>query len=390
MSKKFLPLRNKYLPLVLVAFMVLTVLSGMSKPIEGAMPPPDGGFHRVYRTDYPPVIDGTVKVGDTWPAISFIGHTYIAGGNDVGDIITTDVYMLMDNVIDGEYPYDKNTPTPGYSADYETGYYLYIGVKAVDGYKIADDGNWLVIDWDQDGWIDFTDNNGNSANKGQGGYSTEYAWTEDGVEWKIPYMDQVFGQCCSRANILIHIEIVLPCSGGETETTTFPGRGGSGPFMSTTICVFELLEPDPPTPNGPGLRTIGFWKHQFNTALGHKNGHNHIDYATLAYYLWLINNNPDYQSMIPDYDDMNLDDALGLLELKGKHTMYEKAVQQLLATWLNYVSGSEVADLDNDGTFETNLLDVIMDTEAALLDGDPANDEQYKDLCDAVNNSGPE
>jgi hypothetical protein len=377
--------KAKYLALLAVTVLSISIFSttaGLS--VGGSMPPWDGNTHQVYQTNYPPIIDGVVQVGVTWPAGSFIGHTYIAGGASVGDIPTTDVYMLFDNL--AGYPYNAGNPPAGYSAADEVGYYLYIGVDALPGYSMHTDGHWLAIDWDQDGIIDFTDNNGNSAEAGRGGYSTQYARTDSGVEWAIPYIDEFNGICQSPLYIIVHIEIVEP-SGG-TETTTFPGRGGSGPFKSTELCPWEEIEPEPPEPGDWGIRTIGFWKHQLRCALGICNGHQHVPTENLIEYLEYISAN----SQIPELQDMGGDmtAALALLELTGPHPMYDRAVQQLLATWLNYVSGNEMWDSDGDGIDDTYIIHTIMWAEAGLLDGDPTNDEVIKDTLDALNNSGDE
>jgi hypothetical protein len=279
---------------------------------------------------------------------------------------------------------DEVEKTPGVP------YYFYIGIKPINGYKIAtggQSGSWLVIDWDQDLKIDFDDHNGNSAGSGKNqGYSTQFAQTPDGgVEWAIPYLDEYEGICQSPFWITIHIEIVLPGS-CQTETTTFPDRP-PGKFLSAEICVGDLVKPEePPEPGEWGIRTIGFWKHQFNTALGIQKGHQHVPTADLLYYLGEVSS----QSTIPELQLMDSDmlTALALLELRGKHVMYDRAVQQLLATWLNYVSGNDMWDSDGDGIPDENLIDVITWAEAMLLDGDPTNDEEVKDYLDKLNNSG--
>jgi hypothetical protein len=372
--------KAKYLALLAVVVLSLSVFSTTGLNVGGGMPPWDGNKHPVYQTNNPPMIDGIVEVGVTWPAESFIGHTYIAGGNDVGDIPTTDVYILFDNLA------GYVSPPTGYGPEDEQGYYFYIGIEALDGYQMADDGHWVVIDWDQDGVIDFADHNGNSAGAGANqGYSTLYARTDFGVEWAIPYLDDFSeGICMSPFYILIHIEIYIPCT--EYDTTTFPGRGGSGPFESTELCPWELIEPEPPEPGDWGIRTIGFWKHQLRCALGICNGHQHVPTDYLVDCLDYIS----ASSQIPELQDMDGDmtAALALLELTGPHPMYDRGVQQLLATWLNYASGNEMWDSDGDDIDDTYIIDTIMWAEDGLLDGDPTNDEVIKDTLDALNNSG--
>jgi hypothetical protein len=375
--------KTKYIAILAVAVLFLGVLSVMSHPIGGDMMDPDGVKHPVYQTNTPPVVDGIVQVGLTWPSEAFIGHTYIA--NKPAGIPTTDVYLLFDNL--AGYTRVDNSPT-GYGPEDEQGYYFYIGVKAIDGYTIDVEGSWVVIDWDQDDLIDFDDHNGNSAKGKPPRYSTQYARTANGVEWAIPYIDDFVGVCQSPFYITVHIEIVLP-GGGSTDTTTFPERP-PGHFLSTEICVGDLISPEPPEDPGEwGLRTIGFWKHQFNTALGLKKGHQHVPTESLVYFLEEISTNTG----INDLKDLDLFGALAILELRGPHTMYEKAVQQLLATWLNFVSdGDQLVDTNGDTVPDTLLSEAISIVEDILNDPNSTHQdlEYAKDLCDTINNSGDE
>jgi hypothetical protein len=367
--------KTKYLAIFAVAALFLAVLAGTGSNVGGDMYDADGNKIPVYQTDEPPVIDGVVEVGFTWPVEAFVGHTYIA--NKGGGIPTTEVYMMFDNLAGYTNP-------DGFDPEDEQGYYFYIGIKAINGYTIHIDGNWLVIDWNQDGIIDFADHNGNSANRG---YSTLYARTcGQGVEWRIPYLDDFNGLCQSPFSIMIHIQIVLPCGGGS-DTTTFPDRP-PGHFLSTEICVWELISPEPPAHCHCGLRTIGFWKHQFNTALGLKNGHNHVPYETLLSYVNTISDQSDVYEL-----DGDLLEALAILELKGKHTMYDKAVQQFLATWLNFVSdGDQEVDVDCDGIPDMLLSEAIEYIEYLLTKENPTFEELElaKNMADCINNFGEE
>jgi hypothetical protein len=379
--------KTKYLALLAVAVIFMLVLSGTSHPIGGEMFKEDGVKHAAHQTNTPPVVDGVVQVGLTWPSQSFIGHTYIA--NKGGGIVTTDVYLLFDNL--AGYTRTDNPPINEYGPEDEQGYYFYIGVKAVGGYTIDSDGSWVVIDWDQDGLIDFDDHNGNSANPGpNGGYSTQFARTANGVEWAIPYIDDFNGVCQSPFYITVHIEIVRP-GGGGTETTTFPDRA-PGKFLSTEICVGDLISPEPPEEPGEwGLRTIGFWKHQFSTALGLSKGHQHVPTTNLINYI----NEISTESNVPELNDMDTDmlSALSILELRGPHSMYDKAVQQLLATWLNFVSdGDQMVDTDGDEVTDMLLSDAIAFIEDILTDPNSTHEdwELAKDMADTINNSGDE
>ncbi len=367
--------KAKYIALLAVIAMVVSVITVMSLTIGGKMHPPDGETHPVHQTDYSPVIDGIVDVPSTWPVESHIGFMYVTG--KPASTAVADVYVLLDNLGD---PGDWVNPA-SYDAEDWTGYYLYIGIKALAGYTI-ENSNEVLIDWDQDGIIDFADHNGNSQNPGQGGYDmTQFAHTSQGTEWAVPYMDDFTnGICQSPFDIYVHCDV----SGGgySMETATFPDRP-PGPKLSTTFCVGSGISPEEPEPGEWGIRTIGFWKHQFNVALGNHKGHQHVPQENLLFYLSEISSD----SSIPELQDMDTDmmAALALLELRGKHAMYDRAVQQLLAVWLNYVSGNENATLGN--TTYHLYDDVIVPGEAALLDGDPANDAFWKDFFDDINNS---
>jgi hypothetical protein len=375
--------KTKYVVLLAVAVILLLVLSTTSHPIGGDMYEPDGVKHPVPQSNIPPTIDGFVQVGITWPTEAFIGHSYIA--NKDGGIPVTDVYLLFDNLAGYE---QADVDPEGYGPEDEQVYYFYIGVKAIGGYTIADDGNWVVIDWDQDDAIDFDDHNGNSAGPGKNqGYSTQFAWTPNGVEWAIPYIDEFDGVCLSPFYITVHIEIVLP-GGCGTETSTFPDRP-PGHFLSTEICVGDLISPEPPEPGEWGLRTIGFWKHQFNTALGIRKGHQHVPTDNLLYYLEEIEAN----SEVEELQDLDMYGALAILELRGRHSMYDRAVQQLLATWLNFVSdGDQMVDTDCDDIPDMMLSDAIAYVEDILTDPTSTHEdlEEAKDICDCLNNSGEE
>jgi hypothetical protein len=141
-------------------------------------------------------------------------------------------------------------------------------------------------------------------------------------------------------------------------------------------------------PSGWGLRTIGFWKHQFNCALGNKkNAYQHVPTEFLEAYLAEMS----ATSTVPELQDTDtLEEALAILKTKNNADMYDKTVTQLLAAWMNYLSGSEMWDSDDNGWPETPIIDTIMEAEAGLLDGDPDNDEEFKDTLDMLNNSGEE
>jgi hypothetical protein len=368
---------TKYLALLAVVVMLVSVMSAMSEPPPD-MKPVDGIKHPVIQTMDPPTIDGYVDVPDEWPAESFIGYMWIREPPD--DVMVAEVYMMFDWLSDPDNPYVE---PDGYEADDWTGFYLYIGIKALSDYTIGVEGNVVEIDWDQDGYIDFVDHNRNSAGPPDW-YSTLYArQCGKGVEWAIPYYDDFQGICESPMDIYLHIEATG--EGYTSETATFPQRD-HGPKLSTTICPWELEEPEPPHCGDYGMRTIGFWKHQLRAAAAiDEHYHQHVSDEELEAYLEYI----DSKTTVEAYKEMTFEDALGILERRGKTDMDARLLQQLLGTWLNYAAGELEADLDGDGVFETDLWEVIQDAEYAY-NNDPSMWEHFKDLCDEINNSGPE
>jgi hypothetical protein len=377
--------KTKYLAILAIAVMVISVASVVG-PAPPDMPPIDGVKRPVMQYSPPPIIDGVVQVDVSWPAASFMGYMQVRDPPDNIDVAK--VYMLFDEITG--YTKVDNSPA-GYGPEDEQGYFLYIGIKTLPGFRIPpgdDAGAWIRIDWDQDGYVDLKDNNGNSANHG---YSTEFARTCGGVEWKIPYIDEFNGVCKSPLDIIVHVNVIFPDDpcGSDAQTSTFPGDRPDGPFQSTTLCVGDKISPEPPEPGDWGIRTIGFWKHQFNTAAGFKKGHQHVDTDSLKSYVAYISAYSD----IPELQNLDPEDfasALQILELRGKQPMYRRGVQQLFAVWLNYVSGNEEWDSDGDGTPDEDLIDVIAWAEDLLLDGDPSNDKEVKNYCDKLNNSGDE
>jgi hypothetical protein len=381
--------KAKYLALLAVAVLFVSVMSFSSAVPPPNMPPPDGNKWSPPQYPIPPIIDGVVQVGVTWPPEAFIDYMYVTG--KPASTKVAEVYMMFDDLTG--YTRVDNPPA-GYDANDEQGYYFYIGIKPLPGYSIVpppgDPGAWIRIDWDQDGYFDFRDNNGNSANVGPpwAGYSTQFAYTAQGIEWAVPYIDDFYGVCQSPFDIFVHCDIVMP--DGQVETATFPDRP-PGPFQSTTICPGDLIEPEPPEPGEWGIRTIGFWKHQLRCALGICRGHQHVPTENLLGYLHYISTHSTKQVLIDMDSDMIA--ALAILELRGKHEMYDRGIQQLLGTWLNYVSGNEQWDSDGSGTIDPGdeyLIDVINWAEDLLNDDDPTNDEMVKDYLDMLNNFGPE
>jgi hypothetical protein len=408
--------------LMVMAVLMLSSVIPMTSVVGKPMPDPNGQELSIYVTYTPPTLDGVVHVGSEWPTVTFVGQSKIRDSPS-SYTPTADVYAVV----------EVGTSL----TDFE---FLWIGMDMLDGFYLhPDNGNWLLIDWDQDGTVDVEDTIGQTYSYGEA--------TAAGVEWCIPWntahtsnkedetpITEDIEECCF--NIYVHLQVYWWDDGEQTETSRWPEGGidnngdgdttdpgddhdgdgllnsedddddndgvpddedntpfgdptGGGAFDSTTLCPDKEVPPeDPPEGDGWGLRTIGFWKHQLRCALG-ANGHQHVPTGDLMYYLDEI----DELSEIDEYTEMSLQDALDLLELRGKHSMYDKAVQQFLATMLNYVSdGDQPVDTDWDGTQDMDLSEAIDMIESILTDPNPSDEdlEWAKEAADSINNFGDE
>lgn len=130
-------------------------------------------------------------------------------------------------------------------------------------------------------------------------------------------------------------------------------------------------------------RTIGFWKHQFLTALGKIKGKQHITTATLEQYLNQITS----QSNIFDFTGEQTEkfqQALATLKPPQRSIMEAKLKAQLLALWLNHAS-------ERTGGYtleEMTAYEIIQGSEDALNSEAVEEYEYWKDLCDRFNNLG--
>jgi hypothetical protein len=86
-----------------------------------------------------------------------------------------------------------------------------------------------------------------------------------------------------------------------------------------------------------------------------------------------------------DLENFDFEDAKNVLTVKGGRLMVDRAKQQLFALLLNFASGrigNETVISEDDRvaaeavTYAANLIN----------DGDPANDELAKSICDLINN----
>lgn len=139
-------------------------------------------------------------------------------------------------------------------------------------------------------------------------------------------------------------------------------------------------------PHGTGdMRTIGFWKHQFAVTTGNNKGKAKVDSATLHQYLATIG-----MTSLTELQGLDLESAYGILWPTQPANMCTRALQQLLALWLNYASGAVawnemVYNVVTGKYMQFNML--ISELEDAINTGDCEN---AKSIADWLNNSGYE
>jgi len=129
-------------------------------------------------------------------------------------------------------------------------------------------------------------------------------------------------------------------------------------------------------------RTIGYWKHQFSSYLC-KNGKAQVNAGSLGQYLDQISS----QSPIFEFTgtrNQKFQQALAILNPPNHSSMEAKLKAQLLALWLNYVSGYA-------GGFKLEGMtaqQIIQGSENALTNHQTSQYEYWKNLCDRFNNLG--
>jgi len=129
-------------------------------------------------------------------------------------------------------------------------------------------------------------------------------------------------------------------------------------------------------------RTIGFWNHQFQVALDHK-GTAQVDPNTLETLLNQIS--PQSQAFeFTDPRKQKFQQALAILNPDFKANMKDKLKAQLLALWLNYMSGWTNGYKVNSMT----AYEIIQGSENALLNHQTNKYEYWKNMCDGFNNLG--
>jgi hypothetical protein len=131
-------------------------------------------------------------------------------------------------------------------------------------------------------------------------------------------------------------------------------------------------------------RTIGYWKHQFNVYTSGRGNAQETE-ADLYNYLDVVYQHFDELGVYVDLENFDFEDAKNILTVRGGRLMLERTKQQLFALLLNFASGriGNETIVSNDGRVAAEAVTYV----AGLInDGDPANDELAKDICDLINN----
>jgi hypothetical protein len=175
-------------------------------------------------------------------------------------------------------------------------------------------------------------------------------------------------------SVMIVTPLGYSVSPGETQT------GVEVTGYPCTEAYFVLA----PTIMSNNCRTIGYWKHQFDVYLSGR-GHAQEELADLEAHLDLVDLHFQVLGVYVDLENFDFEDAKDVLTVKGGRLMQDRAKQQLFALLLNFASGrignETVVSEDDRVAAEGVTYSTIL-----INDGDPANDELAKTICDLINN----
>jgi len=133
-------------------------------------------------------------------------------------------------------------------------------------------------------------------------------------------------------------------------------------------------------------RTMGFWKHQFDSYLsGH--GTASIAEADLNVYLDTVYQHFDILGIYTELGTFDFEDAKDALAVRGDEPLVESAKQQLFAMLLNFAAGN-IGNYSIVTEDSRKACEVVSYAAAAIKDGDTSNDQQAADVCAVVNRGG--
>jgi hypothetical protein len=183
-------------------------------------------------------------------------------------------------------------------------------------------------------------------------------------------------------------DVMIPADAGHMAfqiESPEPGNGDSG---MASFAAFAVPGGPPPPPPGEGcFWTIGFWKHQFNVALGDKRGHQHLSNQELESLLAAVYGVTDLEYDRDGDNEISFREADYFLDLHGNPSKCRQAMQQFLATLLNYakngLDGSIMVDTDYNSVPDMRLDDAVAMIEQNI---DSDDCETAKDMADSINN----
>src|SRR3990170_5140944 len=140
-----------------------------------------------------------------------------------------------------------------------------------------------------------------------------------------------------------------------------------------------------PTMISNNCRTIGYWKHQFDVYVSGR-GQAQENSAQLEDYLDLVHLHFNVLGIYIDLENFDFQDAKNVLTVQGGRLMEDRAKQQLFALLLNFASGriGNETVVSKEGRVAAEAVTYVA---SLIKDGDPANDELAKSICDLINNS---
>jgi hypothetical protein len=147
------------------------------------------------------------------------------------------------------------------------------------------------------------------------------------------------------------------------------------------VAVVDFLVECAATQDKP--RSVGFWKHQVNSALKGKQKGVQVPADLLITYFNQIHDRFDqyFEVFIPV---VTLEDFRDVLSVKGG-TMYEKGRKQFAALLLNVVS-NRLATWQFISDDNATVSQAITYVGSLLMDGDDTNDELAKDIAEIIVN----
>ncbi len=153
----------------------------------------------------------------------------------------------------------------------------------------------------------------------------------------------------------------------------YDDEGGTHPSEKSVMMIV--------TGDADRARLEGYWQHQFM-----ERGRADFDYETLNCYLDIV----EYMSSVfgEEVDASSAREALDVLHMRRNHGSYHKELdRELLVAWLNFADGgicpAGLVDIDNDGTPDMEVLEVLAAAEAVRLDTS-ASKEKIKEQTRVV------